>query len=344
MTGERNAQATDNGDSKKVRVYVDGCFDLIHFGHANALRQARALGDQLLVGVCGDAEIVQHKGIAPILHETERAAVISSLRWVDEVLPSAPYVLTATFTEELFSKHDVDLIVHGDDPCVDVNGQDAYAYAKQMGKFRVIKRTEGISSTNILDRILHPRAADEHKSFLLTARRVALFSPRTARASQQPAVYVAGTFDLFHPGHVDFLQRVRRHFPAAFVVAAVVRDDHCVMSVYERSMMVLACSLVDDVVIDGPLDVTRELAAALGITAVVSHEVDARVTADGIDVSRIDTEADKGTKTAGAVVVDGAELRRRVADNRVALQERAKRKKRSEADYVERHKQFVEER
>lgn len=55
---------------KPVRVYMDGCFDMMHYGHCNALRQARALGDQLVVGVVSDAEITANKGppVTP-LHE-----------------------------------------------------------------------------------------------------------------------------------------------------------------------------------------------------------------------------------------------------------------------------------
>lgn len=55
---------------KKVRVYMDGCFDMMHYGHCNALRQARTLGDQLVVGVVSDAEITANKGppVTP-LHE-----------------------------------------------------------------------------------------------------------------------------------------------------------------------------------------------------------------------------------------------------------------------------------
>ncbi|KAJ0699431.1 putative ethanolamine-phosphate cytidylyltransferase [Helianthus annuus] len=55
---------------KPVRVYMDGCFDMMHYGHCNALRQARALGDQLIVGVVSDAEITANKGppVTP-LHE-----------------------------------------------------------------------------------------------------------------------------------------------------------------------------------------------------------------------------------------------------------------------------------
>jgi len=49
------------GDKKEVRVWVDGCFDMVHFGHANALRQAKGLGTKLIVGVHSDEEIAKHK-------------------------------------------------------------------------------------------------------------------------------------------------------------------------------------------------------------------------------------------------------------------------------------------
>lgn len=54
-----------------IRVYMDGCFDMMHYGHCNALRQARALGDQLVVGVVSDAEITVNKG-PPVTPLNER--------------------------------------------------------------------------------------------------------------------------------------------------------------------------------------------------------------------------------------------------------------------------------
>lgn len=45
-----------------MRVYMDGCFDMMHYGHCNALRQARELGDELVVGVVSDEEIIANKG------------------------------------------------------------------------------------------------------------------------------------------------------------------------------------------------------------------------------------------------------------------------------------------
>lgn len=58
-------------EKKRIRVYMDGCFDLMHYGHANALRQAKALGDELIVGVVSDEEIIANKG-PPVLSMEER--------------------------------------------------------------------------------------------------------------------------------------------------------------------------------------------------------------------------------------------------------------------------------
>jgi cytidyltransferase-like protein len=49
-------------ERKPVRVYIDGCFDIMHSGHYNALRQAKQLGDILVAGVHSDAEILKNKG------------------------------------------------------------------------------------------------------------------------------------------------------------------------------------------------------------------------------------------------------------------------------------------
>lgn len=77
---------------KKVRVYMDGCFDMMHYGHANALRQARALGDELVVGVVSDEEIKANKG-PPVMSMDERCAAMMPL----SLSPSPSPYLTAVF-------------------------------------------------------------------------------------------------------------------------------------------------------------------------------------------------------------------------------------------------------
>ncbi|KAL4419461.1 hypothetical protein ABPG77_003574 [Micractinium sp. CCAP 211/92] len=138
---------------RPVRVYLDGCFDLMHYGHANALRQAKALGDELVVGLVPDREILRCKG-PPILKDEERLKLVQSVKWVDEVLTDVPYDLTPEFLHELFTKHRIDYVLHGDDPCLLPDGTDAYAHAKKLGRFKMIKRTEGVSTTDIVGRML----------------------------------------------------------------------------------------------------------------------------------------------------------------------------------------------
>ena len=54
----------------EVKVWCDGCYDMVHFGHANSLRQAKAMGDRLVVGVHTDEEITLHKG-PPVFNEVK---------------------------------------------------------------------------------------------------------------------------------------------------------------------------------------------------------------------------------------------------------------------------------
>lgn len=88
-----------------VRVYLDGCFDMLHYGHANALRQAKAAGDVLVVGLVNDAEIVLNKGSQPVMTEDERYAALVACKFVDEVIRDAPYNLHKDWVDELISKH-----------------------------------------------------------------------------------------------------------------------------------------------------------------------------------------------------------------------------------------------
>ena len=261
---------------RPVRVYMDGCFDLAHFGHANALRQAKACGDVLVVGLVPDREILRCKG-PPVLEEAERRAVIESLRWVDELIEDVPYDINPEFMRELYDKHNIDYIVHGDDPCLLPDGTDAYDAPKRAGRFKMIKRTEGISTTNIVERCLRVsgdesirdiRAEEPSSSitttvashFCTTARRVTQFSgggrapPPGARV-----VYAHGAFDLFHSGHVRFLERARAlgdflivgvHEDAAVRARRGVR--HPVLNAQERALGVMACRHADEVIIGAP--------------------------------------------------------------------------------------------
>ena len=152
--GGGDTSAAGGAHRKLVRIYFDGVFDMMHFGHGNALRQARQVGDVLVVGLVGDEDVIKNKGAPPVMSYDERRTALLGCKWVDEIVDHAPYDVTPEWTETLFTEYDIDFVVHGDDPCITADGKDAYETAKKWGRFRAIKRTEGVSTTDIVGRML----------------------------------------------------------------------------------------------------------------------------------------------------------------------------------------------
>lgn len=72
--------------SGETVVFTNGCFDLLHAGHARYLSQARALGDHLVVGLNSDASVRRLKGEGrPVTPQEERAEILCALEAVDAV-------------------------------------------------------------------------------------------------------------------------------------------------------------------------------------------------------------------------------------------------------------------
>ncbi|XP_006791697.1 ethanolamine-phosphate cytidylyltransferase-like [Neolamprologus brichardi] len=134
---------------RRIRVWCDGCYDMVHYGHSNQLRQAKAMGDYLIVGVHTDSEISKHKG-PPVFTQEERYKMVRAIKWVDEVVQGAPYVTTL----ETLDKYNCDFCVHGDDITLTVDGKDTYEEVKKSGRYRECKRTQGVSTTDLVGRML----------------------------------------------------------------------------------------------------------------------------------------------------------------------------------------------
>ncbi|OBZ74429.1 Choline-phosphate cytidylyltransferase 1 [Grifola frondosa] len=145
---------------RPVRIYADGVYDLFHFGHALQLRQAKLAfpdsrapdaphGVYLLVGVNSDEQCAEHKN-CPIMTHPERCEAVRHCRWVDEVVPTAPWVIDGAFID----KYRIDYVAHDEDPYVSSGHDDVYAFAKSQGKFLPTRRTAGVSTSDLLERIV----------------------------------------------------------------------------------------------------------------------------------------------------------------------------------------------
>ena len=130
-----------------TRVYVDMVADLFHYGHANFLKQARQFGDHLLVGIHSDKVVEGYKR-SPIMTMQERVDTVSSCRYVDEVIPDAPLIID----QKWIDIHNIDLVVHGDDFSEDMT-QLCYKIPIDLGIFRLVSYTPGVSTSEIIKRI-----------------------------------------------------------------------------------------------------------------------------------------------------------------------------------------------
>lgn len=133
--------------TEATRVYVDVCADLMHAGQVEFFRKARTYGDYLIVGVLSDEDVASYKR-EPILTLPERVMEVQACRYVDEVIAAPPLRLT----QEWIAEHQIDVVAHGDD----FNPDSLYYWYKvpiEMGIFKTVPYTQGISTTEIIQRI-----------------------------------------------------------------------------------------------------------------------------------------------------------------------------------------------
>lgn len=141
-----NQSPTDQVLDKR-RVYVDMVGDLFHVGHVNLLKAAHDYGGWLIVGVLADEVVATYKR-RPVMTLAERVAVIAACRYVNEVIPNAPEVVTKSFLDT----HDISVVVHGDDITPEIS-EAIYGSALREGKLQLVSYTQGISTTELIRRI-----------------------------------------------------------------------------------------------------------------------------------------------------------------------------------------------
>jgi len=125
-------------------VFTNGCFDLLHIGHIRYLKEAKKLGDILIVGLNSDASVRRLKPQRPINEESQRAEVLASLAVVDFVTlfsEDTPY--------ELIKSIRPDVIVKGGDwKKEDIVGSDIVAEVHSL------PYVQGVSTSAIINKIL----------------------------------------------------------------------------------------------------------------------------------------------------------------------------------------------
>lgn len=144
-------QKTSEWRSKNTKtVFSNGCFDILHAGHVDYLEKAKKKGDYLVVGLNTDQSVSRIKGAdRPIVNEISRSRVLAALEFVDAVVlfdEDTPYNLIKALSP--------DILVKGKDYEIsNIVGAD---YVLQNGgKVETIELTEGLSTTNVINKIMN---------------------------------------------------------------------------------------------------------------------------------------------------------------------------------------------
>ncbi|XP_057573003.1 ethanolamine-phosphate cytidylyltransferase isoform X2 [Hippopotamus amphibius kiboko] len=278
---------------RAVRVWCDGCYDMVHYGHSNQLRQARAMGDHLIVGVHTDEEIAKHKG-PPVFTQEERYKMVQAIKWVDEVVPAAPYVTTL----ETLDKYSCDFCVHGNDITLTVDGRDTYEEVKQAGRYRECKRTQGVSTTDLVGRMLLVTKA-HHSSQEMSSE---------------------------YREYADSFGKEVNHYKG---------KNYPIMNLHERTLSVLACRYVSEVVIGAPYSVTAELLDHFKVDLVCHGKTEIVPDKDGSDPYEepkrrgIFCQIDSGNDLTTDLIVQ------RIIKNRLEYEARNQKKEAKELAFLE---------
>ena len=365
LNKRRDSSARNSG--KQIRVWMDGAFDMLHYGHMNAFRLGREHGTHLVVGINSDKSIKTCKGTAPVMNDEERLSSVAGCKFVDEVVENVPYVMTAEYLDMVVKKYKIDYVVHGDDPCI-VDGKDVYEIPKKLGFYRGIPRTEGVSTTDIVGRMLlvskdhhdkGPVTDGSSPTSLLSRRKDSTFKRPSklfatsrmmkifAAGSKPPSpgakiVYVDGAFDMFHMGHIEILKKAKAM--GDYLIVGIHNDgtvnkhrglNYPILNMQERVLSVLGCRYVDDVLMDAPWSIPAQLIKSLKIDLVVAgkssdYQYEERELNDHYTVPKemgILSRVESGCKLTLGDIVE------RVMSNEGVYRKKFEKKNKAEEDY-----------
>ncbi|CAJ0567919.1 unnamed protein product, partial [Mesorhabditis spiculigera] len=144
---------------RPIRILVEGTYDLFHIGHIEVLRQAKQAFPNvcLVVGVNTDVDVIKYKGGRPVMSYAERLRAVLECKYVDEVLSDHPFYFSLDYVNQI----QCDLVAHDDLPyntggaIQGSDGDDFYMRFKRVDRFLATQRTEGISTTDLIQRILN---------------------------------------------------------------------------------------------------------------------------------------------------------------------------------------------
>lgn len=135
----------------KIVGYTQGTYDMFHIGHLNLIKNAKRHCDYLIVGVNRDDLVERYKNKRPIIPLEERAEIVRSIKYVDEVI-----VADTLDKKEIWDKLRYDEIYIGDDWKGNARWEETKRVMEEVGvKLVYLPYTKDTSSTMLREKLEH---------------------------------------------------------------------------------------------------------------------------------------------------------------------------------------------
>ena len=165
---------------------------------------------------------------------------------------------------------------------------------------------------------------------MASAKRIAQFASLREPIETDKIVYLDGSFDIFHPGHIELIKKAK--LLGNYLIIGI-HEDHCVNqylgsayplnTLHERVLNILACKYVDDVIIGAPFKITERMIRDLNISVVVQSldVMQGNIKSQALDLNPYEVPMSKDILVEVEIDsdIDLKEIVRRVASNREVM-------------------------
>jgi cytidyltransferase-like protein len=248
-----------NKDLTWANGFIDGCFDLFHYGHVNAIYQSKLKCNNLILATHDNEEIYKAKKCQPVYDFNERLLILKTCKFIDKLnLESTPYNTDI----DILNKNHCDIFFHGDD------GIDKYPLIDiyKLNKLSIFDRTKGISTSNLLQRIYNYINNDivkmnDNIDYLnsLYNNIISLSNKLYISKPDSRIVYLKCDWDLFNKFHIYLLQDIKKKYPHYKLCIDLISpndiNSNILFNKYEIKILLAGIKHIDMILFDTSITV-----------------------------------------------------------------------------------------
>ena len=238
-----------------INGFIDGCFDLFHYGHINAIYQSKLKCNILRLSTHNNEEIYLSKKFYPIYNFEERILLLKECKFIDILdLDSTPY---NTSIDILNSKH-CDVFFHGED------GIDKYPLSEinKLNKLSIFDRTNGISTSNIIQRLFDYKKnniikTNEDKLYLtdLFNNIQSLNNILYKSVNINNIILLKCDWDLFNNNHILLLNDIKIKYGNTYNIYIDLlsnnnNNENCLFNKYEIRVLLSGIKIINNILLD----------------------------------------------------------------------------------------------